>query len=137
MREILFRGKCVNNGDWVTGVYYKQTEYYGDPCEEHYIITSTEDLGYDQALDYYKVDPKTVGQFTGLYNKNSQRIFEGDIFEYADDCRYKVVWSDDKVGFYADGLNFEDFDFLGNFYEDQIEIIGNIHDNPKLLEDKI
>lgn len=64
----LYRGKRRDNGEWVEGAYYKQTLYYGDPCEKHYIITSTESLDNDYNLEYYEVDPETVGEYTGVYD---------------------------------------------------------------------
>jgi uncharacterized phage protein (TIGR01671 family) len=134
MREILFRGKCVNNGDWVTGVYYKQTEYYGDPCEKHYIITSTECFGYYQALDYYEVDPETVGQFTGLTDKNGKKIFEGDILkdgDYIASVKAEIYNCGCCHSVY--GFSTHDSDVLIGMYS---EIIGNIHDNPELLEEQ-
>ncbi len=133
MREILFRGKTFT-GEWVEGVYYKQEEFYGDSEDASVIITSKETLDYDQALYFSEVIPETVGQYTGLYDKNGKKIFEGDIVK-ADNWLhsymkiYTIVFEDG--GFFAkykdeDGWN---FDHLAN-----IEVIGNIHDNPELLK---
>lgn len=88
MREILFRGKRKDNGEWVEGAYYKQTLYYGDPCEKHYIITSTESLCYDQVFEYYEVDPETVGQYTGLTEEKLMELLDSHC-DYAGhvDCK--------------------------------------------------
>lgn len=137
MREILFRGKRIDNGEWVEGTYYKQTHFYGDPCEEHYIITSSETLGYDQALDFSEVDPSTVGQYTGLTDKNGERIFEGDI-GLLDDEKGVVNYG---TGCFCVRLKGPDYlsrcnpaiDIVLNEYPG-FEIIGNIHDNPELLK---
>lgn len=81
MIDILFKGKRTDNGEWVVGQLYKRSLYYGDPSVKYYIIVSTEDLSYDQALDYYEVIPETVGQFTGYTDGKDKRIFKGDMYE--------------------------------------------------------
>ena len=143
MREILFRGKCIDNGEWVIGQYYKRTHYYGDPSVKHYIIVSTEDLGYDQALEYYAVVPTTVGQFTGFVDVTGKDIFEGDIVDASatelalgwPDSTLSVVEWDDKIGGFDP---FADYDCdCGIFTKaHKCVVIGNIHDNPELLEEK-
>ena len=146
MREISFRGKQEDNGEWVYGAYYHQTEFYGDDCDYHYIISSCDELE-DNMMCFDGVIPETVGQFTGLTDKNGKKIFEGDIVR----CKYantpanehiqKVVFYDGKFmaefsqgGCYAelyDGATH--FSFDKSVYMTEIEVIGNIHDNPELL----
>lgn len=116
MRGILFRGKTVDTGEWVEGAYYKQTEYYGDPYEAHYIITTTDELE-DNMMLFERVDPETVGQFTGLFDKNYKRIFEGDIMRNAGNV----------VEFY-NGSFCINGDSPLSFWTGT-EIIGNIHDD--------
>lgn len=140
MREILFRGKALSkhtltkseNG-WVFGVPVpiKIDAYMTDRVE----ITKCH--GYDE-LDYYEllseddeVDPKTVGQFTGMLDKNGKKIFEGDIVKVCGHLDY-VIFENGCFSMARQAYNYE---FT---YQDSatIEIIGNIHDNPELLEVK-
>ena len=131
MREILFRGKRIDNGEWVEGSL--STEYYhsfGDVM----ISPSEEEI--------YKVDPSTVGQcVSGLTDKNGKKIFEGDILKYSYHPLVLVVW-------HSGGWYFTDEDdpsmphpddFIDNWScmdKENLEIIGNIHDNPELLEEQ-
>ena len=142
MREILFRGKRKDNGEWVEGAYYKQTHFYGDPCEKHFIITSTEDLGYDYALDYYEVIPETVGQFTVLTDKNGKKIFEGDIVEGHCHSQWSHRLQRCVVEYSRDGFEARHYVKQGEvmryysykvLFSKNVVVIGNIHDNPELL----
>ena len=138
MREILFRGKQEDNGEWVYGAYYHQTEFYGDDCDYHYIISSCDELE-DNMMCFDGVIPETVGQYTGLTDKNGKRIFEGDIIDTPDRL-IKVVWFERNAQF---DLNFIKYahdkkiiNFKGIEMRDlkEYEVIGNIHDNPELIE---
>lgn len=119
MREILFRGKRVDNGTWA----------YGDllHCDDEREINSEshgENGGY--------IIPETVGQYTGLTDKNGTRIFEGDIVDIIPEDESSVIkWDDDSARFVIINSCERDFD---NYWGHELEIIGNIHDNPELLE---
>lgn len=124
MREILFRGKRVDNGEWIEGCYYKRNTYYGDQFLKHYIIVSTEDLDYEQALEYYEVIPETVGQYTGLTDVEGSKIFEGDIMrnignvvEFCNDSF--CINGDSPLAFWT-----------------KTKIVGNIYDDSKSREAK-
>lgn len=126
MREILFRGKRVDNGQWVYGFYYKD----GLP----FIREKAGDL----APVSYQVVEDTVGQYTGLQDKYHNKIFEGDIvrhyYLYEKEPEYgKVYFSEDYFSFLRTVRNTSDITHLtkGNEYK----IIGNIYDTPKLCLD--
>lgn len=127
MREILFRGKRIDSGEWVYGTMYKIAINLNP-----FILTC------GKCGCSYQVDEETVGQYTGLTDKNGKRIFEGDVA--------KVMQGEDKDIAY---VGFENGSFMlyprtGNIYERTlweywyndwgVEVIGNITDNPELLE---
>lgn len=135
MREILFRGKRVDNGEWVKGAYGNHTSFDAMIMDRPY-PTINGDLS---ALNFWVVDPTTIGQFTGLTDKNGNKIFEGDII--------KAIWqhlsnTDTVIGVVKyDNAAFilETHDhylfFEDNIFSYECEVINNIHDTPELLEE--
>ncbi len=140
-REILFRGKRTDNGEWVYGGYAE----WGNV--QHVIITKGE-YGKNNS---YEVDSKTIGQYSGLKDCKGNKIFEGDILcfidiDYIAETYYGVV----KFGIYnspAHDVNNQGFyvDWKGVQYRNDLGywakqsnclIVGNIHDNPELMEVK-
>lgn len=134
-REILFRGKRLEVGqfatekacEWVYGGYAKD-------CSGAVHIYDT-----TRASRMVRVDPNTVGQYTGLTDKNGVKIFEGDILgsHYDDGCPEDVtieiiVWSENGWGLEIPGGDVAPVLDDGGFPHS--EVIGNIHDNPELLE---
>lgn len=137
MIEILFRAKRTDNGGWIEGFY---TCFNGD---EHRIYTgySETDCG-DYYPDWFNVLPETVGQFTGLTDKNGKLIFEGDIVDVEYDIQYVGVAAE-RIGLFEvvfyDGCFMKQKKDGGLFHfipSDKCKVVGNIHDNPELLEDK-
>lgn len=146
MREILFRGKLLRTGKWIEGYYCKTSDttyafsedYDRYPVPEHYYILVDEmtDWGLPNRPTLHEVDPVTIGQYTGLTDKNGKKIFEGDIVEgfdfRADDDGYGVVTWDDG-GFLVSNA-FLCGSFVENYNGRDFEVIGNIHDNYEFLE---
>ena len=150
MREILFRGKTkgtmFTESKWVEGFYYVYKGKYAGSDKidfEHPTITTGIvecSGGYGERSERIesKVIPETVGQYTGLTDKNGKKIFEGDIVNvntnkdtlcHRYEGRNLVIRFDEYHRFVASGrLEYP----LCNHYE--YEVIGNIHDNPELME---
>ncbi len=130
IREILFRGKRKDSGEWVYGFFWKDIWGDGESC---YILYDGEN---------YPVDPATRGQYTGLTDKNGVKIFEGDIVRtletdiYGEQRCFPVVyvkgafWLYDKYLLDNQGL-----DFLAPYCKEAFEVKGNVYDNPELLEE--
>ena len=130
MREILFRGKRKDNGEWIEGYLYRISEKLNP-----FIMLA------DKAGESCEVIPETVGQYTGLEDKNGRRIFEGDIVKHYNHNPIKEYSEDiGRVFYYSKTCRFLRTSKL--FPDDcleidgccEYEIIGNIHDTPELLE---
>lgn len=138
-REILFKAKRADNGEWVEG-------YYFGVGEKHMILNfSTDESGTYHNM--YEIDPETLCQYTGLTDKNGNKIWENDIIKYhfgeqTAPIKYDIYQScfdstkTQHCGFYVD------WDYKKNLRKDlgywinmvDAEVIGNIFDNPELLE---
>ena len=128
MREILFRGKhmhvCPENkhldGTWVEGYLEDENHINDGKCE-------------------FLIDPETICQYTGLIDKNGKKIWEGDILEgHLDDkfpedvTREKVIWH--ESGWKTEEPGCVDKEYLDEFDTENFEVVGNVFDNPELLE---
>lgn len=130
MREIFFRGKRKDNGEWVYG-YYAHIPCGRFKREEHLIQTIKKDGTIGMIYD---VIPDTVDQYTGLIDKTGQKIFEGDIVLY-DNSRFFVKYTEGFAAFsLRDAFNMKYTPALTPILAMRMEVIGNIHDTPELLE---
>ena len=118
MREILFRGKTVCDGDWVYG------GITWNPSRKKFFIHTD----WEEA----KVIPETIGQYTGLTDKNGTKIFEGDIL-HAAQGNFVVRWSESICSFVA-GEKEKIRPCMNSGTMKHCEVIGNIFDNPELIE---
>ena len=142
MREILFRGKRLDNGEWVYGSFCMDArEQFNGLCGVDGFIRL-----YDKAkgkMQTYEVDRETVGQYTGLKDKNGKRIFEDDVCRFREWGNGEMCWVGKVHWEYqqfmiSGGPNKECetmFELcMSRFIPENIEVIGNITDNPELLE---
>ena len=144
MREILLRGKKVTDGEWTYGYYIQVEDFLDD--KRHDLIFEIDSVAYpdNEIVGSNEISPETLGQYTGLTDKNDTKIFEGDIVKVDDDFdtfgkmagEIREVWFKDG-GFrlkpkYASSIARGD---RGYWLEDgaDYEVIGNIYDNPELL----
>lgn len=141
MREILFRAKRKDNGEWIEGSFIK-AKAENNKNVLYLIAPFTA-----SAFDVQEVIPETVGQYTGLTDNNGKKIFEGDIGFYKQTdwakingkliiCIGKVVYNEKTASFAVDSkdeIGAKNYDY---FPIKDFEFIGNIHDNPELLGDK-
>lgn len=157
MRENKFRGKRVDNGEWLYGLFtmtkwqnISPLEHKGiwhEPkwevreefkhmvkCQEinrnRYWFAAIQQLkNFDSIVE---VDPETVSEYIGFHDRNGKDIYEGDICEDARGFRFVVIW-DDNARFLGRGIGKqkEYIRYVGQ--EPVVEVIGNIHDNPELL----
>lgn len=147
MREILFRGKRKDNGEWVYGSLVKREcgcfIYYETPDEFCQI---------GNWLDSVEVIPETVGQYTGLKDKDGRKIFEGDVTQIDIEPggawhfpkRYEICYEDEDTGAFTHRVIDKNHAHYGHAFADPedgmlptwMRIIGNIHDNPELLDPK-
>lgn len=116
MREILFRGKRINNGEWMYGDFYHKCGITGFVYD--YMISTRDGMAYP-------VIPETVGQYTGLDDKNGKKIFEGDIIKICSGKPIVGYVEFNGLMFLVDGWGLWSF----SHHKCEFEIVGNIHGN--------
>lgn len=148
MREILYRGKRISNGEWVEGYYIKATNHWHEHGVHNDWIAciSFQNGGMFNVVGRYPVKLETVGMFTGVLDKNCVKIYEGDIFKAktldTNEVRFfEVVFGEYKddsgethVGLFARcGSGIVAFGQVKEYWQ-YIEVVGNVYDNKELLE---
>lgn len=140
MRTIKFRAKRLDNGEWIYGDYHHRAG------NVHCIIKMEPDDNGKVCYIVHQVNAETVGQFTGMHDKNDKEIYEGDIVKWVmaqmivnEDGGYAEYHSDEigAVEWCNEALYVGEYCAIGFEYEseDYAEVLGNIHDNPDLLNE--
>ena len=134
MREIIFKAKRIDNGEWIEG-YLFDNGFDGE--EKKYfvgglVIEKYNGIACDEwditGIDFCEIDPKTICQFTGLIDKNGKKIWENDILRFSQDkTRIDIVKYKAPTFAYSNSMRW-------SLYKD--EVIGNIFDNPELIQEE-
>lgn len=142
-REILFRGKRIEDGKWVEGFYYKMNEttyvskedYEKNPVPTHHYILFERmtDWGMPNQMYQAEVNPKTICQYTGLNDKNGRKIFEGDILKSELGKVGKIAFNESHMAFMILEKTENRYYHVEECSGSHMEVIGNIFDNPELL----
>lgn len=141
MREIIFRGKRVDNGEWVEGYYFKAKRHWNDiGVHEDWIADGAiQNGGWCNVVSKHAVIPTSISEFTGLTDKNGKRIFEGDIIHGVAHWleRYVpavVTFRNGSFGLLWYRGEVEEFNPFTSMCNVEYTVVGNIYDNPELMK---
>ena len=127
-REILFKAKRKDNSEWVEG-YYRSIPCMG--MLEHYIMPRNP----KNRMEQYAIAPDTLCQYTGLTDKNGQKIWENDILCVGENTKLRVSWHRFKASWVLSKKGWLYNHFFGEAVEpEDVEVVGNVFDNADLLE---
>ena len=142
MREILFKGKCVKNDEWIEGIAF--------PHDNRGKVTMFRQHPADGSLIGNEVIPESVGQYTGFKDRNGEKIFEGAIIQNDKEKQYAVYWCDGSfalkhiiygridnrfngtIRFNSDDCNINTFEIVGNIYDDYPELLKELYNTKEI-----
>lgn len=135
MREIKFRGFNTKNNQWLYGSHILNRG-------KHFV--APDEFADGKTWKDYEVEPKTIGEFTGLFDEDGREIYEGDIIKIVEEFDDENVYTRNGVVCFVEGIyelqdkNGKHFAYLGWMQNDdaitKLEVVGNIYDNPGLME---
>lgn len=126
MKEALFKAKRIGDGKWVEGYYQKRYNKLG---EVEHLIFHCESY---EVWEYVEIDISTLCEYTGKNDNNGNKIWSNDIVKFDGCSNYAIFWDSDYCAFGS--CYYSDFDHLSKYRNTTLEVVGNIFDNPELLE---
>lgn len=138
MGEVLYRGKRIDNNEWITGMPW----IFSPPVKKALIVSAMGLVGEDDGISRYcesdEVYPETIGQFTGGVDKTGKKIFSGDIIKTY--CHglpvytYIIKFYPEHMAFMARCIETNTVNYLCDIRQSAMLIVGNVYDNSELLE---